>query len=262
MQINLNGRIALITGAGRGIGEAIARVFAAAGARVIIADRNVESARQVAATLDGTAVKLDISQEAMVHEVVGGIEAHQGPIDILVNCAGVLQNTETPEALTMETWDRIVGVHQRGTYMVSVDVGSRMAKRRRGNIVNIVSVAGMRSAPLHAYAPAKAALISLTECLATEWGRAGVRVNAVAPGFVSTPGVERGFASGMLDSRLFSESSALGRLVKPEEIAAGVLFLASDLASAITGVTLPVDAGFLVAVPWAPYGGVRVREPT
>jgi NAD(P)-dependent dehydrogenase (short-subunit alcohol dehydrogenase family) len=170
----------------------------------------------------------------------------------------VLQNTDTPETLTMKTWDRIVSVHQRGNYMMSADVGSRMAKRRRGNIVNIVSVAGMRSAPLHAYAPAKAALISLTECLAAEWGPAGVRVNAVAPGFVSTPGVERGFASGMLDPRLFTDTSALRRLVKPEEIAAGVLFLASDMASAITGVTLPIDAGFLVAIPWAAYGGTRM----
>ena len=255
--INLEGRIALITGAGRGIGEAIARTFAAAGARPILADRNIDSARQVAAQLGTAAVELDISQEAMVREVVADVETRHGPIHTLVNCAGVLQNTDPPETLTMKTWDRIVSVHQRGSYMMSAEVGSRMAKRRHGNIVNIVSVAGMQSAPLHAYAPAKAALISLTECLAAEWGPAGVRVNAVAPGFVSTPGVERGFASGMLDPRLFIETSALRRLVKPEEIAAGVLFLASDMASAITGVTLPIDAGFLVAVPWTAYGGTR-----
>ena len=160
----------------------------------------------------------------------------------------------------MATWDRIVNVHQRGTYMMCAKIGSRMAERRRGSIVNIASVAGMTSAPLHAYGPAKAALISLTQCLATEWGRAGVRVNAVSPGYVSTPGVERGFESGMLQRGDFAEASALGRLVAPEEIANGVLFLASDLASAVTGVTLPIDAGFLVATPWAAYGGVRDRS--
>lgn len=258
MMLSLEGRIALVTGAGRGIGEAIAHAFAAAGADVVLVDRNSESVRRVASAIAGTPVELDISNEAMVREVVSGIETRQGPIDILVNCAGVLQNTEPPETLTMSTWDRIVNVHLRGSYMMSAFVGARMAKRRRGNIVNIASVAGMRSAPLHAYAPAKAALISLTECLAAEWGRAGVRVNAVAPGFVTTPGVERGFESGMLDRQVFADTSALGRLVKPDEIAAGVLFLASDMASAITGVTLPIDAGFLVATPWAAYGGVRL----
>ena len=258
MMLSLEGRIALVTGAGRGIGEAIAHAFAAAGADVVLVDRNSESVRRVASAIAGTPVELDISNEAMVREVVSGIETRQGPIDILVNCAGVLQNTEPPETLTMSTWDRIVNVHLRGSYMMSAFVGARMAKRRRGNIVNIASVAGMRSAPLHAYAPAKAALISLTECLAAEWGRAGVRVNAVAPGFVTTPGVERGFESGMLDRQVFADTSALGRLVKPDEIAAGVLFLASDMASAITGVTLPIDAGFLVATHWAAYGGVRL----
>lgn len=262
MNIDLTGRVALVTGAGRGIGEAIARTFAAVGAHTVLADRNADSARRVAEEIGGTAVELDIAQESMVTDVIARIEAQQGPIDILVNCAGVLQNTDPPERLSMSTWDRIVNVHQRGTYMMCAQVGLRMAGRRRGCIVNIASVAGMRSAPLHAYSPAKAAIISMTECLAAEWGPSGVRVNAVSPGFVSTPGVERGFESGMLDPKRMAASTALGRLVKPDEIAAGVLFLASDMASAITGVTLAVDAGFLVATPWAPYGRPGRAEVT
>lgn len=132
-----------------------------------------------------------------------------------------------------------------------------MAERRGGSIVTIASTAGMRSTPLHAYAPAKAALISQTECLAAEWGRRNVRVNAISPGFVPTPGVQRGFAEHLLDPVALAESSALGRLVEPEEIADTVVFLASKLASAITGVNIAVDAGWLVATNWAAYGGLR-----
>lgn len=255
--INLDGRVALVTGGGRGIGEACARALAEAGATVVIADRRSDAASTVAAAISGHAVELDISQEEAVAEAVAGIEATHGPIDILVNCAGNLQNTDRPEELTMSTWDRIIAVHLRGTYLVTVAVGTRMAYRGRGAVVTIASSAGMRSAPLHAYAPAKAGLISQTECLAVEWGRSGVRVNAVSPGFVLTPGVSRGVESGMLEADRMIDNSALGRLVAPEEIAAGVLFLASDLASAITGVNLPIDAGWLAATSWPTYGGVR-----
>src|SRR3546814_490116 len=115
----------------------------------------------------------------------------------------------------------------------------------------------MRSGPLHAYGPAKAAIVNLAECLAGEWGRRGVRVNAVAPGFTETPALDRGFATGTLEPETLAQASALGRLVRAEEIAQAVTFLASDRASAITGVTLPVDAGYLVATPWQAYGGVR-----
>ena len=140
--------------------------------------------------------------------------------------------------------DKIVGVHLRGTYMVTRAVGLRMVARRKGAIVTIASVAGMRSTPLHAYAPAKAALISQVECLAAEWGARGVRVNAISPGTVPTPGVERGFEEHVLDPALMCQHSALRRLVAAEEIADGVLFLCSSMSSAITGVNLPVDAGW------------------
>ena len=138
-----------------------------------------------------------------------------------------------------------------------------MAGRGRGSIVNIASVSGMRSAPLHGYGPAKAAIISLTECLAAEWGPSGVRVNTVSPGFTRTPALEKSLALGVLDEAELTGNSALGRLVTAWEVAQAVAFLASDQASGITGINLPVDVGYLVATSWASYGGLlasRVRQ--
>jgi len=134
-----------------------------------------------------------------------------------------------------------------------------MAKQGSGSIVNIASVAGMRSGPLHSYGPAKAGVISLSECLAAEWGPCGVRVNTVSPGFTATPALHKGIHTGTLEVADMAGASALGRLVNPAEIAAAVAFLASPAASAITGVNLPVDCGYLVATPWASYGGLRKK---
>ena len=131
-----------------------------------------------------------------------------------------------------------------------------MTKERRGVIVNIASVSGMRSGPLHAYGPAKAAVISMTECLAAEWGRSGVRVNSISPGFTRTPALEKGIEKKVMNKDFMTSGTALGRLTEASEVAAAVGFLASDLASGITGVNLPVDAGFLVTTPWISFGGV------
>ena len=259
MRIDLAGTLALVTGGARGIGEATALRLQGAGATMVIADRNADAAQVTAERCGMTGLGLDIAQEAEVERVIGEIERELGPIGILVNCAGTLQNTDPPELLTMATWDRIVDVHLRGTYLVNRAVGSRMAARRGGAIVTIASIAGMRSAPLHAYGPAKAALISQTECLAAEWGPSQVRVNAVSPGFVPTPGVQRGFDAHLLNPVVLAEASALGRLTAPEEIADAVVFLCSGMASAITGVNLAVDAGWLVANSWPTYGGLRGR---
>jgi NAD(P)-dependent dehydrogenase (short-subunit alcohol dehydrogenase family) len=157
----------------------------------------------------------------------------------------------------MQAWDEVVRVDQRGTYLACMVFGKRMAVRKRGSIVNIASVAGMRSMPLHAYAPAKAAVISMTECLAAEWGRAQVRVNAVAPGYTRTPALQAAVDKGERDASALASASALGRLVESTEIARAVAFLASAEASAITGICLPVDCGWLVAGSWQGYGGLR-----
>jgi len=152
--------------------------------------------------------------------------------------------------------ERVIRVDQIGTWNSSVAFGRRMALRGRGSIVTIASIAGIRSMPLHAYSPAKAAVIEMTRCLAAEWGRSGVRVNAVSPGYTRTQGLQAEIDRGERDVSRLEETSALGRMVLPEDIAEAVCFLASDAAGAITGINLPVDAGWLVAGSWTSYGGL------
>lgn len=255
--MNFNGKLAVITGGASGIGAACARLIAARGGKVLIADRNGDAARELAQEIGATSIELDIAEEEAVREAHQEISANWGKVDILVNCAGVLQRTLPPDRLSMKEWDLVNHIDLRGTYLCCAAFGSAMAVQGRGSIVNIASVAGMRSGPLHAYGPAKAAVISLTECLAAEWGRSGVRVNAVSPGFTVTPALEKGIEKKVMDVEHMAGSSAFGRLVEADEIAAAVGFLASDLASGITGINVPVDAGYLAATPWASYGGLR-----
>ena len=256
--MKFDGKLALVTGGASGIGAACAGFLAARGARVVIADRNAQAAETLASQLGCKSVALDIGDEAAVEAAVAAIEADLGPVSVLVNSAGVLQRTLPPEQLSIKEWDFVVRIDLRGTYLCCVAAGKRMAERGQGAIVNIASVAGMRSGPLHAYSPAKAGVISLGECLAAEWGPRGVRVNTVSPGFTQTPALEKGISTRTLDAATMARNSALGRLVRAEEIAAAVGFLASDLASGITGVNLAVDVGYLVATPWASYGGLRL----
>ena len=252
-----SGRTALITGGASGIGLACARRLAAAGARVILADKNAAQAQACADELGGEALALDVGDEAAVDAAAQALRARSVVVHTLVNSAGVLQRTLPPGELTLKEWDFVSRIDLRGTYLCCAAFGTEMAQRGQGSIVNIASVAGMRSGPLHAYGPAKAGVISLTEGLAGEWGRRGVRVNCVSPGFTHTPALDKGLATATLQAATLQASSALGRLVQPEEIAQAVAFLASDAASAITGVNLPVDAGYLVATPWQAYGGQR-----
>jgi len=249
---------AVVTGGASGIGAATAVALRSAGHKVVIIDRRLAAACEIANRISAEAFELDIGAEADVRAVIETVESCVAPIDILVNCAGPLQNTDRPEDLTMRVWDRIVDIHLRGTYLVSVEVGRRMALRRGGSIVTVASVMGMRSGPLHAYGPAKAALINLNEGLAAEWGPANVRVNTVSPGFVTTPGLERGLEEHVMNRQRLEKSAALGRTVTPAEVASAICFLASSAASGITGCNLPVDAGYLVAGSWEAYGGLRV----
>jgi NAD(P)-dependent dehydrogenase (short-subunit alcohol dehydrogenase family) len=248
---------AVITGGASGIGAACARFMAERGAEVVIADKNFAAAQALAGEIGAQAAELDIGDEAAVRRAEAEISQAFGPASILVNCAGVLQRTLPPERLSMREWDLVTHIDLRGTYLCCAVFGAAMAAQQRGAIVNIASVAGMRSGPLHAYGPAKAAVISLTECLAAEWGPRGVRVNTVSPGFTRTPALEKGVEKKVMDVRDMEQSTAMGRLVEAEQIAAAVGFLASDMAAAITGVNLPVDAGYLVATPWMSYGGLR-----
>lgn len=255
--IDLSGKTALVTGAASGIGMACAICLAQAGAIVIIADRNESAATEVASSLSGISMGMDVGDEASVNQVAEAVHARFGALDILINSAGVLQRTLPPDQLSLKEWDFVSRVDLRGTYLCCSVFGSAMAKRGQGCIVNIASVAGMRSGPLHSYGPAKAGVISLTEGLAGEWGPKSVRVNCISPGFTHTPALDKGFSTQTLAQDQLISSSALGRLVEAEEIANAALFLSSAMASAITGVNLAVDAGYLVATPWAAYGGLR-----
>jgi NAD(P)-dependent dehydrogenase (short-subunit alcohol dehydrogenase family) len=249
--------IAVVTGGASGIGAACCRELAACGAKVVVVDRELDRAREVASEISGWAWRIDVADEVATEAGAAAIEGEIGPVDVLVNSAGVLQIPVRPTELTMAAYDDVVRVDQRGTYVASVAFGRRMVTRRRGAIINIASIAGMRSMPLHAYSPAKAAVIATTECLAAEWGPAQVRVNAVSPGYTRTPALQEAIDKGQRDPSALAGNSALGRLVEPLEIAKVVAFLASPLASAITGANVPVDCGWLVAPSWHTYGGLR-----
>ncbi|MBX6741205.1 MAG: SDR family oxidoreductase [Acetobacteraceae bacterium] len=250
------GRVAVVTGGASGIGAACCRMLAARGARVAVADRDLARAEAVAREVGGTAFALDVATLAANETAAAAIEAQLGLVDILVTSAGVIQRPLRAEELPERDVEDVVRIDQIGTWNSAVAFGRRMAVRGRGAIVTIASIAGIRSMPLHAYSPAKAAVIEMTRCLAAEWGRSGVRVNAVSPGYTRTPALQAAIDKGERDVALLEATSALGRMVTPEDIAEAVCFLCSDAARAITGINLPVDAGWLVAGSWASYGGL------
>jgi len=247
--------IILVTGGSRGIGAATAELLAQNGNRVVICDIAPEA-------LDNSKILLwpeafDVSREDNVVGGVAAIEAAHGPINGLVHAAGVYGKMHSVERIRMENWDREVNIDLRGTFLVDRAVGVRMAERGHGSIVNIASVAGMTSGPIHAYTAAKAGVIQLTLTLAAEWGRSGVRVNAVSPGFTRTVALQAGIDSGAMNEERMSRNAAMGRLVDPIEVAQAIAWLLGPASSAVTGINLPVDAGFFAGATWDAYGGVR-----
>jgi NAD(P)-dependent dehydrogenase (short-subunit alcohol dehydrogenase family) len=245
--------IMLVTGGSRGIGAATASLLAQQGRRVVIVDIAPEP-------LPGTDTILwpapfDVASESAVVSGIADIERAHGPIAGLVNAAGVFGKMHAAARVRMDNWDREINIDLRGTFLVARSVGTRMAERGHGAIVNVASIAGMTSGPIHAYTAAKAGVIQLTQTLAAEWGRAGVRVNAVSPGFTRTVALEAGIASGALDKTRLSRGTAMNRLVEPAEVAQAITWLLSPASSGVTGINLPVDAGFIAGSTWAAYGG-------
>jgi 2-deoxy-D-gluconate 3-dehydrogenase len=242
--------VALVTAAGRGIGRATARLLAAAGALVVVTDVDPTPAAQVASDIEAAGGRaesrmLDVADEAAVVTTIAEIASRHGAIDVLVNNAGVGNRTAS-ESMSTADWNRVVEVNLTGAFRCAREAGQSMLHKGRGAIVNVTSVMGLTGASLYpnpAYHASKAALINWTRALAVEWAGRGVRVNAVAPGYVATAYTRKVFATPEYRARILARQ-VLGRLIEPEEVAAAIVFLASDAASAITGITVPVDGGW------------------
>jgi NAD(P)-dependent dehydrogenase (short-subunit alcohol dehydrogenase family) len=241
----LRGRLALVTGAGQGIGREIARAFAAAGARVIVADRNRDSGVTVADELGGFFVELDVTDSGAVRSAVDSLVADHGPIAILVNNAGIVRNTPA-ESTSDEDWRDVFRVNVDGVFWCCREVGRTMLEAGRGSIINIASMSGLvanKPQPQAAYNASKAAVIMLTKSLAAEWAGRGVRVNAIAPGYVATELTLKGM--GNPDWREeWLRSTPMGRVAEPAEIAPAAVYLASDASSYVTGSVLVIDGGY------------------
>ena len=252
---DLRGRIALITGAAGGIGLASARYLGAAGATVICADiRQQElgdAVRDLCADgIDAVGIACDISKEAAVSALIAQARKDVGTADLLVNNAG-LGSHVFPEVVEVAEWQRIIDINLTGSFMMARAVARElMASGKKGSIVNISSIAGSSALGRgnFSYSVAKAGINQMTREMAVEWASAGIRVNAIQPCQVATPGFKPLVESGPEGKELLARmlrGIPIGRLAVAEDIAAAVLFLSSDAASMITGVLLPVDGGNL-----------------
>lgn len=242
-------QVALVTGASRGIGRAVAMELGRAGYAVCINYLNSEdAARQAAEALraggsDAVAIRADVADGTAVAEMVRRTEKELGPVTLLVNNAGVAGQAQFQD-ITDEMWDRYLAVNLGGARNTIRAVLPHMLSEKRGAIVNISSIWGLRGASCEvAYACTKAAIIALTRSLAMELAPSGIRVNCVAPGVIDTDMVQ---VLGRETLRDLAEQTPLGRLGRPEDIAHAVAFLASDKASFITGQVLGADGGFIV----------------
>ena len=241
----------LVTGGADGIGWAIARGFAAAGDRVALLDLDGGRAEARAAELGAGHLGMggDVTDEAAVKAAVARAVAAFGSLEVAVNNAGIGDNPAPTLEQDIGRFRRVLSVHLDGTFLVSREAARHMLPRRRGAIVNVASIAALAGIPgRNAYGGAKAGIAAMTRAMACEWAGQGVRVNAVAPGYVATELVARLAAEGALDVGAIRRRIPMGALGAPEAIADAVVFLASDAARYVTGVVLPVDGG------WSAFG--------
>ena len=249
----MDGKVAIVTGAAEGMGEATARLFVEAGAKVLAADVNADVGEATAQRLreaggEAAFFRADVSRAADVEAMVQRAVELYGRIDCAVNNAGVSPDNEPLANLIESEWDRVIGVNLKGTALcLKYELAQLLAQGDGGAIVNIASVSGFRPQPNNgAYNASKHGVIGLTKTASLEAAPLGVRVNAVAPGGINTPMIQRAFeATGWTEADFAPVISLIeNRLGRPDEVAQASLWLCSDQASYVTGVTLPVDAGF------------------
>jgi NAD(P)-dependent dehydrogenase (short-subunit alcohol dehydrogenase family) len=248
-RFDLEGKIALVTGAARGLGRAISLALANAGADVTLGLRDASSGDELAAEIGSmgrTALPLAMDVRYL-DQVRAGVDAaveRFGRLDILVNNAGVAP-TNRAEDVNEHDYDETFRVNVKGTFFASQTAGRHMIRQGFGRIVNVSSQAGFVALPTESvYGMTKAAMAHLAKCLAVEWGRHGITVNVVAPTFIRTPGTEGALSDPAFEAEVVERIAALHRIGEPMDVAGAVVFLASPAASLITGTTLLVDGGW------------------
>ena len=250
-KFKLPGKTAIVTGGGQGIGFACAEALAEAGARVVIADRDAELAKQAGSHLSGKgyqvdAVLMDVTDSRRVSDVADELVSRYGQVDILVNNAGIARSETPAETVTDEHWLNVIDINLNGTFWCCRAFGRHMLQAKAGAIVNIGSMSGFivnKPQEQCYYNASKAAVHHLTNSLAAEWGARGVRVNAVAPTYIETP--LNAFVKN--NPRMYDAwigGTPMARMGQVEEIASVALFLASDAASLMTGSVVVVDGGY------------------
>ncbi|MEV0380046.1 3-oxoacyl-ACP reductase family protein [Nonomuraea sp. NPDC050643] len=250
-EFRVDGKIALVTGAARGLGRAICLALANAGADVVLGLRDVNEDGGLAGEIErlGRAalpVQMDMTEPAQIAGAVRAATERFGRIDLLVNNAGVAPGNPA-EDVTEADFDRTLQVNLKGTFLASQAAGRVMIGQGHGRIVNVGSQAGEVALPGEAvYCMTKAAIAHLTRCLAVEWGPHGITVNNVAPTFIRTPGTEPALSDPAFEADVIERIAALHRIGEPMDVAGAVLFLASPAASLITGHTLVIDGGWTI----------------
>ena len=248
-RFDLQGQVALVTGAARGLGRAISLALAHAGADVALGFRDVSSGGELVREIEGLGrralpLQMDISSMEQIFSAVDETVARFAKLDILVNNAGIAPEN-LAENVREQDFDATLAVNLKGTFFVSQAAGRVMIRQKHGRIINMSSQAGFAALPGESvYCMTKAAIAHLTKCLAVEWGRHGITVNAVAPTFIRTPGTEEYLSVPQNRADVLERIAALHRIGEPMEVAGAVVFLASPAASLITGETILIDGGW------------------